>query len=268
MKTVETLVGRVVGRYADHPSRLLQPGILAGNIIPDLLDNLSLPTQTVELPDYNSVLADRIVLPTLRAGLLARTDSWRTGESHGAVVAVGGVKTGSAHPHLFETRRTEHGVRLVFVDPENRVGDRNPLKPAVMILGAVDIPVSPQAPVSLDFIRFKSLVYEDPKGMSLPAQYREAQRLLDYEGLPYAVLSRPESVIYRLLIRPQRRLLQARYATRGQIFRFLEGRQGFIPLEFKLIALRDTLSLFPQFTTVATPEGEKYQRFVEKLQTS
>lgn len=267
MKTVEALVRRAVGRYADHPDRLLRPGVLAGDIIPNILDNLLLTAQAVELRGYNQSLVDRLVDPALRVGILARTDSWKVDEAHGAIVAVGEMKSGSSHPHLFETRRTEDGVRLVFVDPENRVGDRNPLKPGVMILGAVDIPASPSGSVQLDFIRFRSAAYEDPRDMSLSTQYREAQRLLDSEGLPYVVLTHPESVVYRLLVRPQRRILQARYATRGQMTRFLEGGQGSIPLEFRATALRDTLSSFPQFTTVATPEGEKYDRFVEKLQT-
>lgn len=262
MGTVEQLLANVAGRYSDHPDRLLQPNILIGNIIPEILDNLPFPTQTVELQGYKPRLMDRIVPSQLREALMDITTDWQIGDAHGAIVAVGKPRSGSSHPHLFETVKGHESVRLLFVDPENTVGDRNLLKPAVMIMGAVQIPADPSLAVSLDFLRFKSSVHLIPKEMSLQSQYRDAQALTTDLGLPIVVAQHPDSIIYRLSLRPNRALLQARYATRGQIRDILEGGVGSAPLEFRLTALRETLALFPQFSTGVSPDSERYRRFI------
>lgn len=265
MKTVEHLMGRAIGKYADHPDRILQPGILMGNIMPEILDNLPLPAQTVEAPGYNPELVDRVVSPQLRDTIRDLIKDWGNGEAHGAIVAVGGVDTGSSHPHLFEVTKSEAGARLLFVDPENRVGDRNPLKPAIMIMGATIIPFDPNGIATVDFVRFRSMVYHNPKDISLPSQYREAEDLTSEVGLPKTVVEHPESITYRLSLREHRRLLRARYATREQIRRILEGKISSTPLEFRIKALRDTFDLFPRFATEDSVESERYRHFIDKM---
>jgi hypothetical protein len=159
---------------------------------------------------------------------------------------VGKKEYRTSHPHCFIIESHAEETQLYLLDPENFVAERKWYRPDITNLAAIRIPKAPDVPPSLAIFRQhnKSIPLEH---LQIRPQYEAAKGLFGHDCMTEEMQQFPDQVLYRLLITPDKRLIQSTYGNREQATDYLNGEPANKLLEAREAAYRHLISQFLRF---------------------
>lgn len=197
------------------------------------------------------MLLDRLLPPHARQQVLALSSDYPAG-THRFRELVGDRDKGTSHPHDFYLDTDTKGAKLLFVDPENTVANRNRLRPPISNLMVADIPFGDDQP-KVAVLRYRTPALQrrgreqdNPSFLKMDGQRTVAEALLEGSGhLPEALQGDLESeVLFWLFADGTRSVVEARYSTPKQLQQFARGGTGSSALEGKVDSQGHILNKF------------------------
>ncbi|TSC80924.1 MAG: hypothetical protein G01um101429_49 [Parcubacteria group bacterium Gr01-1014_29] len=176
------------------------------------------------------------------------TQEFETDESYQTIILVGEKEKGTRHPHLFVAERDTDGIQLFFVDPEHAVGKQNILRPRIGNLMALRI-YNDRSDPELAILRYrtKKIEEKDITVLKLQPQLEAARKLIHNEGVPKFLQGKEEEILFRIVIKQEKGLAQARYTNKKSLQSFLQGGKGSSLLEGKADSQQAIVNRFIQY---------------------
>ena len=96
----------------------------------------------------------------------------------------------------------------------------------------------------IDILRFRTPNIQNKKELKLGPQFEATKDLLVTDELPEFLREVERDVTFRMRVRPDELLLQSRYASTPELYRFLDGTESARALEGKLDAYQSIMRNF------------------------
>ncbi len=193
----------------------------------DLQDNFpnsrELP-HVVDIREGHEKILAELCSQEQRQNIVRLTSSWDSGE-YLFRIKVGEVIQGTAHPHDFVVVKEDKHLDLLFIDPENTVGDRNLLRPKIGNLMGVRVGQD-EFKTSIAILRFRAtddLTILDPHIFHMPQQTEAAKQMLGGLRLPNFLIGHEQQIVFRLFVSSDFADLQCRHEDQRHMVQFLRG---------------------------------------------
>lgn len=198
------------------------------HIAHDLLDNSSLPTvHTVERTGEQSRRIRehirRDFLPEAKLqSVLERFDTPGIFQSHDVA---GRSEEKTAHGHRFVVISEADRVRLLFLDPEHHVGERNLFRPSICNIVAINIPrkTEDRGKTEIGVLRVRTAESNPETLDSFITLQNAALDFLDTGKIPEIFTRGNENVSFLLHSTPERSQVRTRYADMRNLKAYAEG---------------------------------------------
>jgi len=238
------------------------PETIRKNVIPDISDNLSSrePLFIEGVGEQGKKLLERMIPKEKREQLLVMIRDFEEHSSYQTTTLVGEKKKRTQHPHLFVIERGDNHIQLFFVDPEHNVGKQNTLRPRIGNLMSLKIYEGNSEP-ELAILRFRTPEIEDKDItlLKIQPQLEAARALIENEGVPQFLEDFREEILFRIVVRHDKSVLQARYTKEQGLKSFLEGGKGSSALEGKVDSQNAIIDRFVRFL-----EEKKFKKVESK----
>lgn len=232
--------------FKANSTRLIDLTRIQQNVIPDIKDNrpsVSGPEMAAFEGD-TAALAERFLPLESRKELVEKAiANLAVGESRGIIVIAGNKETCTAHPHLFEITRNAGDIELLFVDPEDTIGQNHLFRPRIAELASAQIATGGNFDMSFAMNRFRTPGIE-PKQLHLPELYSEASELMNKKGMPDMLSGKENEITFRIFWDGKSAQMQSRYTSTQEAARFLQGGKGSHAAEGKVVANARRLGQF------------------------
>lgn len=198
------------------------------HIAHDLLDNASFPrVHSIERDGVGAhrmrehIRDDFLHEETLR-NVLSRFSTPGVFLSHDVA---GRKEERTAHGHRFVALSDAARVRILFLDPEHHVGERNLFRPSICNIIAVDIPrsITPAKDATLGILRMKTTASDAEILDSFVELQRLALEFLDTGSTPSLFGADNVQTSFILHSSPERSRISTRYTDQKNLRAYTEG---------------------------------------------
>jgi hypothetical protein len=215
------------------------------NIVSDVFENFDGPTETHtrKWPRNPEILDEDFLPRSYREKILLMSNELEVGKVYRCKFAVGKKEEGTKHGHYFYLKKEESSVKIYFVDPEDKVGQRNVFRPSVTNLMAAEIFDDSNKQPKFAVLRFR---YKNAKArVEFPYLVRASFNLIENEAIPSFLDENDDyQVTFRLVSERGLQVLESRHAHSGHLRNYLEKGRGCRHLEGKAHAQRAVLRNF------------------------
>mgnify|MGYP001131832664 CR=1 FL=1 len=218
-------------------------------IASDLKDNIpSIEAPPLHESEASISLRERLFPLESQRRILELTKNFEVNVPYGITTIVGNAREGTRHVHRFIVERSDAGVELLFVDPEDYIGKKHLARPRVVNL--VQMKLNQNEPPETAILRHRTHGVRDASQNqldvsidSLSMQEQNARELLANDAIPEILKGHEQEITFRFITSNEKTLLQSRYLDEGEGEDFLAG--GSSPtIEAKLDAHLEIISRF------------------------
>jgi hypothetical protein len=131
----------------------------------------------------------------------------------------------TAHGHRFVAISEEHRVRVLFLDPEHHVGERNLFRPSICNIVAIEIPrtTTPATGATVGVLRMKTTASDSQALDSFVALQKHAIEFLETGVVPSVFGDREKDTSFVLHSGPEHSLIRSRYTDSKNLRAYAEG---------------------------------------------